>query len=104
VVVTASAIDGLDPLLRWTLAVIAGGGVAGVVKVAASTVRGASSLATAGLANFLVASGEAVGSLALSLAAILLPLLALALVAVAVLVTARRVATLRRRRVLAASG
>jgi hypothetical protein len=89
VVVTASAVGGMEPLLKWTLAVIAGGGAAGLVQAATSATRGLSSLATGGLGNFLVASGEAVGAVAMSALAILLPLLALTLVAVAALLAAR---------------
>jgi hypothetical protein len=104
VVVTAGATGGMEPLLRWTLAVIAGGGVAGAVKVSTSVARGLSTLATGGLGNFLLASGEAVGSLLLAIGAIVAPLVALAAVAMAALLVARRLAALRRRSAPAPSG
>src|SRR2546423_1350380 len=42
-IITASLVAHLDPFLRWTLAVIAGGGVAGLVQGATVLTRGASS-------------------------------------------------------------
>jgi hypothetical protein len=80
--VTASLVTELSPFLKWTLAVIAGGGVAGVVKGTTSVARGASSLSTAGLANPLLATAELGGALATSLVAILVPVLVLVILAV----------------------
>lgn len=97
VVVTASAVSGMDPVLRWTLAVIAGGGAAGAVKATMTVARGVSSFATAGLGNFLVASGEAAGSFLLAAAAVVVPLLALGLAAVLLVVAARSLRSLARR-------
>ena len=79
-VVTASVITGMDPVLKWTLAVIAGGGVAGAVQTATVGGRAVSSVATAGLGNPLVATGELVSSLALSVVSVLVPVLAALLV------------------------
>ncbi len=84
-VVTASVIVGLDPWLQWTLAVIAGGGTAGLIQTGTTILRGMSSLATGGLGNFLVSTGELIGSITTSLLAILFPVIAVALV-VAVLI------------------
>jgi hypothetical protein len=90
-VVTASVITDVDPWLRWTLAVIAGGGTAGLVQTSTMALRGMSSLATGGLGNFLVATLELFGSITTSLLAVLFPLLALLFVAVllAVLISRR---------------
>jgi len=93
-VVTASVVTGIDPYLKWSLAVIAGGGVAGAVQAATVGARGASSLTTAGLANPLVSTAEIGGSVLLSALAVGLPVLA-ALVVLALLVLAAR--RLRRR-------
>ncbi|MGH9464204.1 MAG: DUF4126 domain-containing protein [Thermoanaerobaculia bacterium] len=95
VVVSASVVTGMEPLLKWTLAVIAGGGVAGSVQAGTVVARQLSSLGTGGLANPLLAALEAGGSLGLSLVALLLPLLAFLLVLVSCLVAWR---LLRRRR------
>ncbi len=78
IVVTASVVTGLDPFLKWTLAVIAGGGLAGIFQAATGGTRGISLAATAGLGNPVVSTIEAAGSLLLSLLAIFVPLAALA--------------------------
>ncbi len=78
IIATASTVTGMSPLMRWSLAIIAGGGVAGTVQAVTSLARVASTATTAGLGNPLVATGEAVGSITLSLLAITIPLLATA--------------------------
>lgn len=83
-VVTASVVVGIDPFLKWTLAVIAGGGVAGVVQSVTSGARGFSSVTTAGFGNPVVSSLELGGALGMSVAAVFVPLLAAGLAAVLV--------------------
>lgn len=82
-VVTASALTDVDPLLKWSLAIIGGGGVAGIFSGATTLIRGASTLTTGGLANPLFSTVEAVTALFLAVLAILLPLVAVALAFVA---------------------
>jgi hypothetical protein len=74
-VVTAAAVSEMTPLLRWALAVIAGGGAAATVQVTTAFARGASTVTTGGLGNPLVATMELGGSITLSLLAIALPLI-----------------------------
>src|SRR5262245_31850942 len=62
VMLTAAATPDLSPFLRWTLAVVAGGGAAGLVQTGTALVRLKSSAFTAGLGNPLIASGELAGS------------------------------------------
>ncbi len=95
IVVTASVVTGIDPYLKWSLAVIAGGGVAGAVQATTVGARGASSLTTAGFGNPLVATAEIGGSALLSGMAVGLPLFT-GVVVLALLVLA--VWWLRRRR------
>ncbi len=76
IITMASTVTGMSPWLRWSLAIIAGGGVAGTVQAATSLTRLASTAATAGLGNPVVATTEAVGSVTLSLLAIAIPVLA----------------------------
>jgi hypothetical protein len=84
-VVTASMASGMSPYLQWTLAVIAGGGAAGLVQGATVVTRAASTAATGGLGNFLVATGEWILSLVMAFLTIFLPVVAiLALVIVGV--------------------
>ncbi|HVR30762.1 MAG TPA: DUF4126 domain-containing protein [Thermoanaerobaculia bacterium] len=100
-VVTASVVTDLDPLWRWSLAVIAGGGLAGAVQTSTTLLRAASTGSTAGLANPLLATGELGGAVAISIAALVVPLLALAAV-IAGLVLA--IVWVRRRRAARAAG
>ena len=83
-IVTASMVTNTSPLLKWTLAIIAGGGVAGLVQSATVFARGASSITTAGLANPILATAELGGAVFTSLAAFVAPLIVvLALVGLA---------------------
>lgn len=90
----ASALEGADPLLRWTMAAVAGGGTAGAVHGSLAVLRKLSSLTTGGLANPLISTAEGIGSLALSVVALLVPIAAL----VAAALTVALVLTLVRRR------
>jgi hypothetical protein len=81
VIVTASLLGDVSPFLRWSLAVIAGGGVSGVVHAGTVAVRATSSGTTGGAANFLVSTAELAGSILVTILAVLLPFLCLAAVA-----------------------
>jgi hypothetical protein len=90
----ASALEGADPLLRWAMAAIAGGGTAGAVHGSLAVLRKLSSLTTGGLANPLISMAEGIGALMLSVVALLVPIAAL----VAAALTVALVVTLIRRR------
>ncbi len=81
-VATAAIVSDLSPFLKWALAIIAGGGVAGIVQFGTVALRGASSATTGGLGNFVVSTGELVGAILIAIVAIVLPLLAIILVIV----------------------
>jgi hypothetical protein len=78
-IATASMVMEMSPFLKWTLAVIAGGGAAALVQGATVALRTKSSVLTAGLGNPLVSSAEWVGSMVTSLLAIIVPILCLVL-------------------------
>ena len=80
VIAWAAVTPELSPLLRWTLAVVAGGGAAGIVQSGTTLLRLHSSAFTAGLGNPVVATGELAGSVSLSVLAVLAPVLAAVLV------------------------
>jgi len=80
-VVSAAVMTDVPPIVKWTTAVIAGGGAAGLTQGLTSVLRAKSTLATAGLGNHLVATGELGGALLLSLLALAAPLLAVGVVA-----------------------
>ena len=75
-ILTASVITDMNPLLQWTVAIIAGGGSAGVVQSGSVLLRGASTVTTGGSANFVVSTAEWIGSLVTTVLAIVLPILA----------------------------
>ena len=79
VVVTAAMVSGMSPLLKWILAVIAGGGTAGAVQAGTVTLRAASTATTGGLGNPLVAVGEFVSSVVTTILAIVVPIVAVLL-------------------------
>ncbi len=98
-VVTASFIADLSPFLKWTLALIAGGGVAGVIQGGTVLLRGKSALATGGTLNPLLGAGEAVGAGVLSVLAVLIPaMVAVAVLAICLLALAKFGRALFRRR------
>lgn len=76
----ASQLEALDPLTRWTLALIAGGGAAGLVRGTTAATRAITGLGTGGLGNPVLAAAETVGSAATALGTLWLPALGLALV------------------------
>jgi hypothetical protein len=77
---TAAVVTDLPPLLRWSVAIVAGGATAGIVQTVMSIVRLKSTTLTAGFGNFIVSTFELFASLAASLIAILAPVIALVVV------------------------
>ncbi len=75
-IASASLITDIPPSLKWTISIIAGGGIAGLLQGATVALRAKSTLFTGGLANFIVASLELVASLVVSLLSILIPVAA----------------------------
>jgi hypothetical protein len=78
-VITAAMITKMDPMLKWTLAIIVGGGVAGFVQGSTVLARAASTSTTAGFGNPLFATIELGGSLVTAFMAFLAPWLTVAL-------------------------
>jgi hypothetical protein len=101
VIVTASVITDMSPVLRWALAIIAGGGAAAIVQSSTVLTRAASTGATGGCANPVVAIIEGAGSALLSILAIVAPIVAgiIALVVVSLLffVSRKIIDSIRRR-------
>ena len=75
VAMTAIVLEGNEPIIQWTIAIVAGGGVAATIQSATVAIRGLSSTFTFGLGNPAVATSENVASVALTLIAILIPFL-----------------------------
>ncbi|GAB3840070.1 DUF4126 domain-containing protein [Hymenobacter jeollabukensis] len=70
-----SALPELNPVLRWGLGVLVGGGAAGVVQSGTALLRAGSTAATGGLANPLFATLENVLAVVGAVLGLLLPLL-----------------------------
>ncbi|HPR64090.1 MAG TPA: DUF4126 domain-containing protein [Thermoanaerobaculia bacterium] len=89
IVVASSVIQDMDPFLKWTLAVIAGGGAAGMVQGWTTVTRAASTLTTGGAGNPIFSALETGGSILLSFLAILIPVAAGIVVLGILIMTAR---------------
>lgn len=79
-IASAAVMVELPPVLRWSIAIIGGGGAAGLVQTLTVAARVKSTVATGGLANPVLATLETVGAVGLVGLAILVPLVAAALV------------------------
>jgi hypothetical protein len=80
IILTGAVITDFPPLIKWALALIAGGGVAGTIHAATGLIRLKSSALTGGLGNPVVSTAEAASATALSLIAIFIPVLAVIIV------------------------
>jgi Domain of unknown function (DUF4126) len=81
-IAAAAVMTDLPPIVRWTTAVIAGGGAAGLTQSVTSLLRAKSTVMTGGLGNAAVSTSEAGGALLVSFLALVAPLAALAIVVV----------------------
>jgi hypothetical protein len=89
-IVTASAVGDMSPFLKWTLAVIAGGGAAGVVQGATVMTRAVSTATTGGLANPIVSTFELGGAVFTSVLAVVAPVVAILLLVTIIAVFGRQ--------------
>jgi Domain of unknown function (DUF4126) len=71
-----------SPMLKWTLTIIAGGAAAAVTQSATTLLRGKSTVFTGGAGNHVIATGEIVSALVLSVLAVVLPYVAAGIVCV----------------------
>ena len=90
-IVMASAVSEMSPFLKWALAVIVGGGVAGTILGFSTITRIASSASSGGLGNPVVSTVEAGGSLLMSVLAIAIPVLAAIGAAVIIIFAVRKI-------------
>jgi len=95
--VMVSTVAGLDPVVTWSLAIIAGGGTATAIKGANATGRMASSATTGGIANPLVSTVETGTAVAVTTASIFAPILAAVLVIIILFIIFRIYRKLRPR-------
>lgn len=79
-ILAASVAPEMDPLVKWTLALVAGGGTAGLTKGIMNVLRGTSTAVSGGLANPLFSALELAAATVLSVLAITVPAIAIAVV------------------------
>jgi len=89
-IATASMVMDLSPFLKWTLAIIAGGGAAALIQGTTVALRTKSTALTGGIGNPLVSTAEVVGSVITSLLAIIVPILCLFLLALLCILVIRK--------------
>lgn len=75
-IITSSFVSDISPMLQWTIAVIVGGGSAGVVQGLTDVTRLTSTALTGGFANPGVSTMELLSSIVLSILAIAMPVFA----------------------------
>jgi Domain of unknown function (DUF4126) len=93
-IISAAVMIDAPPMVKWTAAVIAGGGVAGLTQGLTGILRAHSTVLTGGLGNSVIATAELVGAILIPFLALAAPVAAIALV-VLFLVAAMRL--IRRR-------
>ena len=83
---TASAIiPDLDPMLKWGLGIIVGGGSAGIIQAGTALTRATSTATTAGVANPVVATIEHILAIAGSIFSIVIPFIIAGIVCILIL-------------------
>jgi Domain of unknown function (DUF4126) len=96
VIVSAATMTDLPPMMKWTAAIVAGGGTAGIVHGLTAAVRAKSTVFTAGFGNSAVATAELGGALFVSLLALAAPLAAFVIVVLMLWLAIRLIRRLRR--------
>jgi hypothetical protein len=91
IIASASVMTNIAPGVMWPLAIIAGGGIAGLTKGSSALIRAKTGVATAGFGNPVVSTAETAGATILSILAIALPLLCLVLVLAVLYWSVRRI-------------
>jgi hypothetical protein len=88
-ILSAAVMTDMPPMVKWTAAVIAGGGVAGLTRGLTGVLRVHSTVLTGGLGNFVISTAELGGAALISFLALAAPIAAIALVAVFLYVAMR---------------
>ena len=88
-VLSAAVMTDMPPMVKWTAAVIAGGGVAGFTRGLTGVLRAHSTVLTGGLGNFIISTAELGGAILISFLALAAPIAAIALVALFLFVAIR---------------
>jgi len=96
-IVSAAVMSDVPPMVKWTAAVVAGGGIAGLTRGVIGIARAHSTVATAGLGNPIISTAELVGAVLIVVLAFVAPVVAIALVILFLLMVIRLARRLLRR-------
>jgi hypothetical protein len=88
-IVSAAVMTDMPPMVKWTAAIVAGGGIAGVTQGVTGILRAHSTVLTGGLGNAVISTAELGGAVLISLLALAAPAVAIALVVLFLLVAIR---------------
>ena len=88
-VLMASVLADVNPFLKWTLAIIAGGGTAATVQGMTTLARAGSSALSMGFLNPVLSTVELVGSAGLAILTIAVPLIGLLVLAIVVVLAVK---------------
>jgi hypothetical protein len=94
-IVSAATMVDLPPMIKWTAAIVAGGGAAGIVHGVTAAVRAKSTILTAGFGNSAIASAELGGALLVSLLALAVPFASFVIVVLILWLAVRFIRRLR---------
>jgi len=86
IIITASVIVDLDPMLTWSLAVIAGGGASLSGKATSALLHTGSTTVTGGVANPVLSLVETIYAIVMAILSILVPVLAILFLILIILV------------------
>jgi len=79
-IVSAAVTTDVPPMVKWTAAIVAGGGVAGLTQGVTALLRVKSTVFTGGVGNVVLSTAELVGAILVSLLALAAPFAALGVV------------------------
>ncbi|MEE9913900.1 MAG: DUF4126 domain-containing protein [Deltaproteobacteria bacterium] len=79
---TAAMATDMSPFLKWTMALIAGGGIAGLVQASTVALRAKSLLTTGGAGNPVFSTLELAGAVIMALVAIFVPVIVIVLIVI----------------------
>jgi Domain of unknown function (DUF4126) len=88
-ILSAAVMTDMPPMVKWTAAVVAGGGVAGFTRGLTGILRAHSTVLTGGLGNSVIATAELGGAVLIPFLALAAPVAAIALVALFLLAAMR---------------
>jgi len=95
-ILSAAVMTDMPPMVEWTAAIIAGGGVAGLTQGVTGILRAHSTVLTGGLGNFVISTAELGGAAVISFLALAAPVAAIALVVLFLLTAIRLIRRLFR--------